>query len=49
LRMIFMIQMVLALIFILGFSILPQDFHSAMIPIAAMVLLRSYFIWKRKS
>jgi hypothetical protein len=49
LRAIFIIQMVLALIFIIGFSFSPQGFHVAMIPITAMVLLRSYFVWKRKT
>ncbi len=49
LKTLFMIQTVLALIMIIGFTFLPQGFHVAMIPIAGMVLLRSYFIWKRKS
>jgi hypothetical protein len=48
-KTLFMVQTILALIMIIGFSFLPQGFHIAMIPIAGMVLLRSYFIWKRKS
>ncbi|WP_341225003.1 DUF4105 domain-containing protein [uncultured Arcticibacterium sp.] len=45
----FFIQMIFALICIIGFSFLPQSFHPAFIPIQGTVLLRSYLIWKRKN
>lgn len=48
LKYIFMTQVILALILIIGFPILPQSFHTAIIPIGGLVLLRSYLIWKRK-
>ncbi len=48
-KYIFLVQMILALILLVGFSFLPQEFHEAIIPIAGIVLIRSYYIWKRKS
>jgi hypothetical protein len=48
-KIIFIIQMLLVLVMILGFSFLPQAFHISMLPIAGIILLRSYFIWKRIS
>jgi hypothetical protein len=49
LKYLFFIQMLLVLLLLLGFSFLPQEFHVAIIPIACLILTRSYFLWKRKS
>ncbi|AWV98426.1 lipoprotein N-acyltransferase Lnb domain-containing protein [Arcticibacterium luteifluviistationis] len=49
LQILFMIQAGLAMICILGSSFLPQGFHPAVFPIAGMILLRSFLIWKRKN
>ncbi len=45
----FMIQMILCLIVLIGFTFLPQSFSLSIIPIAGIVLTRSYLIWKKAS
>ncbi|UBM59406.1 DUF4105 domain-containing protein [Marinilongibacter aquaticus] len=45
----FLAQAISAAVVVLGFKILPQTFHLAVWPIAAIVLSRSLLIWKRKS
>jgi hypothetical protein len=43
----FFLQMILSLILLIGFSILPQSFDVAVLPLAGIVLTRSYLLWKR--
>lgn len=44
---VFLIQMLLALVVLLGFNFLPQSFSTAIIPVAGIILVRSYLIWKK--
>lgn len=44
----FFLQMIAAILILLGFKWLPQTFNTAVIPIAGIVVLRSYLIWKKK-
>jgi hypothetical protein len=46
-RLIFLVQMVLALFLILSWYYIPQGFNGAIIPIAGTVILRSYLQWNR--
>ncbi len=45
----FFCQMLLALVVLIGFSLLPQQFSPSIIPIASIVLHRSFVIWKKLS
>ena len=47
-KTVFLIQTVAALIYILGFNFLHQQFHIATLPIAAITLVRSALIWRKQ-
>ncbi|SOE19552.1 protein of unknown function [Spirosomataceae bacterium TFI 002] len=46
-KVIFLIQMILALFLILAWWYIPQGLNPAIIPIAGIVIIRSYLFWKR--
>ncbi|WP_304234921.1 DUF4105 domain-containing protein [Jiulongibacter sediminis] len=46
-KKVFLVQMVMVIALLLLFKFLPQTFNVAILPIAGIVLMRSYLVWKR--
>lgn len=47
LKRLFFLQMIMVITLLLFFKLIPQTFNIAVLPIAGIVLMRSYLVWKR--